>query len=419
MSYWDVSGKNSTDREAWRESVALACRWIIDRSQIASDRHDFAETKFKHIGRFKSWRGAFRGEYEAASGKWDVFCPVWHGGQGVKALVLAYALLGDKAYLEAACRGADFILRHQVAGADNPDAGLILAYEAGAPGINTSAILECLDGLFTLSAASKDDRYARAAIAALRWVQRHMFMPEEGLFRDHYEVGRGVLPRATDQLHPQPGRPLLDDGAFLTGYALTGDESLKAVAVRTADRLLADENPEGNWKAYPPANVVSGNIHPRHAFWWGRPMWMVHKVTGAQRYLDCCRRSAAWYAHAMRSDGGLFRNTGPDFKTPSFGHATSGIACAAQLWNDLVREFGDAEWKEALGRSLRFCRSVQFTRAKDPNLQGAILEKALPPGGTDAPPWYLRDVGTFFYVQAVCSVLRDAPELIVGEKTGE
>jgi hypothetical protein len=142
---------------------------------------------------------------------------------------------------------------------------------------------------------------------------------------------------------------------------------------------------------------------------------MVHRATGEPRYLDLCRRSARWYVQAMRTDGGLFRDTYGDFSTPSFGHATSGIACAAILWADLVREYGDDEWREPIRRALGFCRAVQFTRASDPNLQGAILEKVLPPAGSDAPPWYLRELGTFFYVQALCQVLRDCPEVLKGE----
>jgi hypothetical protein len=149
-------------------------------------------------------------------------------------------------------------------------------------------------------------------------------------------------------------------------------------------------------------------------------MWRVYHAThrpgalqtGEVYYLDCCRRAAEWYVKAMRLDGGLFRATDGDFNTPSFGHATSGIACAAILWLDLIREFEDVAWREPVTRALRFCRSVQFRRTDDPNLAGAVLEKVLPPGGSDRPPWYLRDVGTFFYVQAVCQALRDAPELL-------
>jgi len=193
---------------------------------------------------------------------------------------------------------------------------------------------------------------------------------------------------------------------------LTGDQSLKDVAVRTADRLLTDEDPPGNWKAYPPADPVSGRIHPRHAYWWGRPMWMVYRATGDTKYLDCCRRGARWYVDAMRTDGGIFRNTDPGFKTPSFGHATSGIACAAIYWHELDKEFGDTEWRLPMLKALRFCRSVQFVNVRDENLRGAILEKVLPPDGTDAPPWHLRDIGTFFYVQAVARVMKDTPDIL-------
>ncbi len=415
MGYWTEKAQLSTGTAAWRESVALACRWIIDRSLITTKDPNFTDSHCPGVHRYTDWRGAFQGEYASASGKWDVFCPIWHGGQGVKALALAYDLLRDEAYLAAARTAADFILRHQIRDPSDPDYGLILAYEDSGSGINTSAILESLDGLFTLSAICHDAAYAQAAVLALKWVQARMFMPDEGLFADDYDVDRRAVGRAvwmSDSRYPQPGRPLLDDGVLLIGHGLTGDTALKDVAIRTADRLLLDENPAGNWKSYAPANPVSGVIHPRQAYWWGRPLWMVHKATGDQRYLDCCRRSAKWYVRAMRSDGGLFRDTGPDFDTPSFGHATSGIACAAILWADLVREYGDTEWREPIRKALRFCSSVQFTHAKDPNLQGAILEKVLQPGGGDAPPWYLRDVGTFFYVQAVCQVLRDLPELL-------
>jgi hypothetical protein len=114
----------------------------------------------------------------------------------------------------------------------------------------------------------------------------------------------------------------------------------------------------------------------------------------------------------MRLDGGMFRDTGPEFRTPSFGHATSGIACAASMWCDLIREYGDTEWREPLRRALRFCYSMQFADVRDQNLRGAVLEKVMPPNRSDAPPWYLRDVGTFFYIQAVCKALRDAPGVL-------
>ncbi len=415
MAFWGQEASQAQGIEGWRESARMAADWLVDRAQIRTGSHGLTESNFEHLDRYDNLQGAFRGEYVAGTGKWDVFCPVWHGGQAVKALALAYIALGDERYLQAARDGAEFILRAQITDESHPDFGLIRAYEDS--NINTSAILECLDGLFSLTEITGETRYLNAAVHALQWVQKRMFIPIEGLFRDDYSEERGILDRASfmsAEVFPQPGRPLLDDGVFLKGYEATGDEHLRQVALATARRLLRDEQPEGNWINYPPANPVTGSIHPRQAFWWGRPMWMVYEDTGEMRFLDCCRRSAQWYVQAMRSDGGMFRDTYRDWRTPSFGQATSGIACAAILWHDLISRYGDEQWIEPLQRALGFCRSMQFTNVTDDNLSGAILEKVLPPNGSDSSPYYLRDVGTTFYLQALCMVLRDSPDLLKG-----
>jgi hypothetical protein len=404
----------------WQASVRLACQWVTEISLIRTREHGMGAgtgAAYAHFHRYSDWRGAFRGEYYAATGKWDVYCPVWHGGQGIKALTMAYSLLRDSQYLDSARFAADFIMRHRKTDPADEDYGLILAYENAF--INTTAILESLDGLFVLSEASGDSQYANAALLALSWVTRKAFRPDEGMFHAQYDVDqRSFLPPYFDEDREKyyDGNPDLDDGAFLTGYHLTGDKMFLDVAVRTADKLIADENPPGNWLAHPPANPRTGILHPRNGFWWGRPMWMVHQATGDQRYLDCCRRVARWYVGAMRLDGGMFRDTGIDFRTPSFGHATSGIACAVSLWCDLIREYGDLEWREPLRRALGFCYAMQFEDPQDMNLRGAILEKVIHPNRHDLPPWYLRDVGTFFYIQAVCKVLNDIPEVLLSQQ---
>ena len=49
---------------------------------------------------------------------------------------------------------------------------------------------------------------------------------------------------------------------------------------------------------------------------------------------------------------------------------------------------------------------MQLLNCKDPNLQGVILEKVLPPDGTDNLPYYVRDLGTIFFIQAACEYLQ-------------
>jgi hypothetical protein len=316
----------------------------------------------------------------------------------VKALVMASKVLGDS-LLDGAVRGADFVLNARVA--SGKDKGLILAYEDKPDKVNTSAILECLDGLFSLTDVTGKTKYRDAALDALAWVAERAYQ-RDGLFYDLYVPAAGeFVPNAYNCV----GRPLLDDAVFLTGYRLTGQNKFRALAVETAERLLRDENPPGNWINYPPCSRRSGVIHPRHAYWWGYPMLAVHGEAKDERYLDCFRRSVQWYRSALRRDGGLFRGTYTDFSTDSFGHAISGVGCAVIMFIAAFKLDKDPTILKDIERGLDFCSGVQFTRPADPNLKGAILEKILPPDGTDNSPFYIRDLGTIFFIQAASSAL--------------
>ena len=50
--------------------------------------------------------------------------------------------------------------------------------------------------------------------------------------------------------------------------------------------------------------------------------------------------------------------------------------------------------------------NMQFTNAKNPDLQGAVLEKVNAPNGTDCSLYYLRDLGTIFFIQAAAEYLK-------------
>ena len=54
---------------------------------------------------------------------------------------------------------------------------------------------------------------------------------------------------------------------------------------------------------------------------------------------------------------------------------------------------------------------MQFLNPADPNLRGAILEKVLYPDGTDSSPYYIRDLGAMFFIQA-------ASEYLIGKRQG-
>jgi hypothetical protein len=347
------------------------------------------------------WNGAIRGEYRVTPRLWDCLCPVWHTGQAVKALVLAAGALNRAELLEDAEFCAEFIMRNRIV--DGKDQGLILAFEDHPDKVNTSAVLEAIDGLFLLSETAGKMQYRKAALDALRWVKNNAWQDDKKIF---YDIYNPVLKQFVFGVKGAQGRPLLDDALFVKGWRLTGDESFKQIAVDTAETLLKDEKPAGNWIKYIPCDIEKGNIHPRHAYWWGMPMLEVYKATDDERFLQCYFRSVEWYKNAMRKDGGFFRGTYTDFNTDSFGHATSGTACAVISFLKYYEFTKDEKIVEYIERGLNYCMKMQFTNPEDPNLKGAILEKVLPPDGTDRSPYHIRDLGTIFFIQAASLYLQ-------------
>lgn len=94
MSYWTDGKELDTSRQGWLESLRRACDWTVDVSMVTTQESSYGEdSSFVHRGEYADRCGSFRGEYAAATRTWDVFCPIWHGGQGVKALVMAAPFL--------------------------------------------------------------------------------------------------------------------------------------------------------------------------------------------------------------------------------------------------------------------------------------------------------------------------------------
>jgi len=379
-----------------RESLVSACKWLTDVAQI-KDNQPVGKRGREMI--LNLWDGAIKGEYSAATKEWDIFGPIWHTGQAVKALVMASSSLNNAALLDAAKYSADFIIANRAA--EGEDAGVIWAFEDFPDLVCTSGILETLDGLFVLSEATGETEYSDAANAAVSWVVNKTYCSEKKLFRDGYRYSEH---RFIDG--KLASRPLIDDAVFLKSWKLTGKEVFKKVAIESAKMLLKNEGPAGNWIKYGPCCAKDQKIHPRHAYWWGMPMLEVYKATGDEKFLQCFFRSIDWYKQALRKDGGFIRGTYTDFNTDSFGHATSGTACAVISFLKYYEHTGDEKIIEYIERGLDYCMRMQFSNPEDPNLKGAILEKVLYPDGTDRNPYHIRDLGTIFFIQAASLYLQ-------------
>lgn len=392
------------DTDEFKDSILNACRWLIDVAMVKTRELTVESNQYEFS--YTDWRGAIRGEYDVATKRWDFFCPMWHSGQALKGLSLAYLVFKEQWLLDGAKEVAGFLTRNCIADRDDPNFGAMYAYE-GIEGINCSAVMETVDGLFHLAKICPEDNYRDIAINVLDRLHKNSYIQGEGLFKPLL-LGR----RADDKLGP---RPLIDDAVYHRAFKITGEKKYLDCFIEAADKLLNEEIPDGNWATIKPSRLKRG-IHPRQAYWWGRPMLMAYEATGDKKYLDCAIRCADWYTRALRKDGSMFRMTHLDFSTDGFGHATSGVACAIINWHDLTLATGTTRYLSFMQKALEFHLLAQFKNPADENLKGAILEKVLPPDGTDNSPYYLRDLGTIFYVQAGAMLLKNLPELFKGEK---
>jgi len=396
--------------DALTDAIRLGCRWIQDVAQIQTtelppdtqDRIGFGYRIDDRIGfGYRDWRGAIRGEYHAGERQWWFGCPVWHTSQAVKALLLASRCLGEPRFIEGAKLGVEFLFRHQIWDPRDPDHGLLLAYEDVAEQVNTSAVMESLDGLMLFADHLESPQAWERAVAAGNFVVDRMFVPALGVFRDLYS--RKQRKPVQTVFHTKDGiggRPLLEDGVLLKLYDRTGDRKFLDAHIGVSERLVADQNPRGNWLDYGPCSAAKQRFHPRQTYWWAIPLIDTYQRTGRPEFLDTAIASGHFCRQAMRADGGYIRGTYTGYRTDSFGHETSGSACAAILFMRLFEETGDAEWLDVATTALRYCARVQFREPADPNLLGAVLEKVLPPDGSDQSPYYLRDLGTIFFVIA-------------------
>ena len=380
-----------------RTAIRLACGWITDIAQIKFDHLATTDNNSRQL-LHKHWKGAIRGEYHPGDHKWDFASPMAHSAQAIKALVMAAKVLEDDQSLSSARLAADFIGAERITEKRSKNYGLLYAFEFKSDEVNTSAILETSEGLFALTDATGDHKYTEWALDAAFWVARNAYI-SDGLFRDAFDVKTAqfvAAPWPSDR----PGRPLVDEAVFLKAFKQTRNAICKKIFYAAADRLLKDEDPPGNWNAYP-LNSRSGFPYTRQAFRWGHPLIAAFQDSGDRRYLDCARRVGDWYLHLTRDEADPFHAS----LRPSQSLDTSGMACAAILWLDLFQETKDDKWRAAARRALRYCLTMQFREVQDPNLKGALLETMLPPNGSDRSPYLVRDVATIYFIQAACKFL--------------
>ncbi|CAA9573246.1 MAG: hypothetical protein AVDCRST_MAG18-2234 [uncultured Thermomicrobiales bacterium] len=404
-------------REACEATLRHSAEWLAERAQVPVGGRAAAPFDDPLDYPHGDYAGAIRTEYDTKTRRWSINGPTWHAGQAIRALLVAERRLGDPRYREAALAAGEFMLRERLT-APAEVAGMLLTYEGDNVHVNVEVGFEGISGLLDLHAATGEARWldaSRAAVDALLGG----YLPDEGLARDHYHVGRGEF--VGDPENPNPGRAMLDDATLARLASVTGEARYADLFLAMAERLIREEGPTGTWLRFPPWRPELGRVHGRKSWWWGWPLLAAHDLARerggaeADRFLAGAIRAAEWYLGGQNLDGGAYYTPDTEGRHNSYGLCTSVAAVSILFWADLWRRTGDERWLPAIRRAVGYLLRAQFAQdVEDAEVRGAFFESPNKPDGSLAPGFQVRDIATIFGIRALDTVL-DIPELLAAE----
>jgi hypothetical protein len=225
-------------QEACETALRQGAAWLIEQAQIPAGGRASAPFDDPLSYPHGNYTGAIRTEYDTKTRRWGVNGPTWHAGQAIIAILVAERRLGEARYRDAALAAGAFVLRERLT-APAEVAGMLLTYEGDSVHVNVEVGFEGISGLLDLHSATGERRWLDAAQAAADALLGG-YLPEEGLARDHYHVGRGEF--VGDPENPNPGRAMLDDATLAKLAVATGDERYADLFLTMADRLLRRGN---------------------------------------------------------------------------------------------------------------------------------------------------------------------------------
>ncbi len=404
-------------QEACETALRQGAAWLIEQAQIPVGGRTSAPFDDPLAYPHGDYAGAIRTEYDTKTRRWGANGPTWHAGQAICAILVVERRLGDARYRAAALAAGEFVLRERLTEPAEV-AGMLLTYEGDNIHVNVEVGFEGISGLLDLHTATGDRRWLDASRDAADALLGG-YLPEEGLARDHYHVGRGEF--VGDPENPNPGRAMLDDATLAKLAAATGDERYADLFLTMADRLLREEGPTGTWLRFPPWRPELGRVHGRKSWWWGWPLLAAYDLAqargdaNAERFLAGATRAAEWYLRGQNLDGGAYYTPNTAGQHNSYGLCTSVSAVSILFWADLWRRTGDPRWLPAIRRAVGYLLRAQFAPdVEDPNVRGAFFESPNKPDGSLAPGFQVRDIATIFGIRALDTVL-DIPELLAVE----
>lgn len=373
--------------------------------------------------------GRGRADYDMVAARWHSYEDHWHTGQLVWALLEAGAVLDRPDLVAIAKRGGDWWVSTEYP-AGHPLAGLVAAAHGDRLGelINWTTIADGTPGLFALTRATGDARYADAATRSGRWLWANTRVPEgtqggEGLFYNIIDPATGAVWRDWD-VHtqgpqrdaaeaaraPAPvtrvARPNIEGFLFHDMCRHTGEQAWCERFIAQADALLARQHESGLWLEFEPNEADGSQIHPRFNIWNAEALLQAYEISGDRKYLEGATRTARWAQKVMQKDGTLFYRTSIDGASNRAEVTGSAVAFNGVLMLRL-KDYGFTEFAPTIDVFARWLIANRYAADHpDGNLAGAVIDTRLKlAGGTVA--LFNRDVGSTFGLRFLSLYLRD------------
>jgi beta-glucuronidase len=346
--------------------------------------------------------GQARGDYDTLRGTWHVQEPAWHTGQLVLGLLQAHAVTGDARHLDAARRGGEWWMAQRIN--EGPLTGMLNAAHRDRLGalINFSTVSDGSAGMYALSAATNDPRYAQAATDAAAWSLKHLYSADDGLVLNIVDPTTGSAWTDRSPHHEsmpasrtQVARPNIEGSLFLDASRQSGDAALRdafrAAFLRTLDAAVATQHGNGLWMDFEPNDPGTGAVHPRFNLWYAEALLEGYALTKDVRYREAALRALRATARLHDADGSAWyetrdpryagnaarakRGDAPAFEVRRESITGSATAFAGLVMLQARRLTGTREFDARIEAARRWVVEHRYPEAHpDPALAGSLLE---------------------------------------------
>jgi hypothetical protein len=354
------------------------------------DRTARIESALRDVGAYAarvlvSESGKARADYDLLAGAWVDYESHWHTGQTALGLIEAWRITKDPQLLSAARRAGDWWISTEFQ-APHPLAGLVNAAHGDrlGPLINFTTISDGAPGLFALSRATGDSRYADAATRSGRWLFANTAVPgERGLYYNIIEPDTGRIWTQRSPHHPdadpasvtQVARPNIEGYLARDMCRHTGDQSWCDLFLDHARTVVARQDPRGLWMEFEPNDQASGRVHPRFNIWNAEALVEAYELSRDRAFLEAATRTARTMAGFQDRSGGFAYDLNISGRSRPGSITGSATAFAGILWLRLRDHGVGGEFDDNIDRSIDWLVTNRFAPDHpDPNLAGAILE---------------------------------------------